>query len=558
MGIVARTFIVLIISTIVLSFGYDWGLPSDKRASVLFIDKNEHRDKVSILADNYRAQKEKTAYKIYIDNYSDYIESMDYDASINMSLARFLMVPYAADDAFLLKAIKNLDPYNYDFDPNYYIYGGGLVYVSALALKVAEIVGYIKLKPDIAYYLANPKMAGRLYEVLRLLVLIFSVIGIGITYVYVVKNHGQWPAILTTALVLINPESIASSHAIEPHMYVLPFFLLSLYYAYKYHKSEALTYDYIPAAIFAGLSIGTQASSMYIVVPIVITTLLALRNAVEPYGLIKNLFVFFIVVIIAVLLINPFYILNIEGFVQDLNVGIGSQLNALSGDGKSILKHAWAQYQISMFFLILFILAIPYNLIFLRNKDTLFYLGITIPAIIVYIVTGNIMQYIYPSLMVFSIISSIMLLDIYKKISKSSRKYFVTFVVMLVIISPVSRSFYYLINYEYDNRIEAGEWVNGNIPINSHIGVTFPATNYDSIPFRFHKYNLTDVSLAVNGGNPDYIILVNRDIPVSIKDKYILINVFTPKSILGYRPILKGEVASIYAKTTKIYKKIMP
>ena len=257
MGIVARTFIVLIISTIVLSFGYDWGLPSDKRASVLFIDKNEHRDKVSILADNYRAQKEKTAYKIYIDNYSDYIESMDYDASINMSLARFLMVPYAADDAFLLKAIKNLDPYNYDFDPNYYIYGGGLVYVSALALKVAEMVGYIKLKPDIAYYLANPKMAGRLYEVLRLLVLIFSVIGIGITYVYVVKNHGQWPAILTTALVLINPESIASSHAIEPHMYVLPFFLLSLYYAYKYHKSEALTYDYIPAAIFAGLSIGT-------------------------------------------------------------------------------------------------------------------------------------------------------------------------------------------------------------------------------------------------------------------------------------------------------------
>jgi len=62
----------------------------------------------------------------------------------------------------------------------------------------------------------------------------------------------------------------------------------------------------------------------------------------------------------------------------------------------------------------------------------------------------------------------------------------------------------------------------------------------------------------VNGGNPDYIILVNRDIPVSIKDKYILINVFTPKSILGYRPILKGEVAAIYAKTTKIYKKIMP
>ena len=554
--IIIRAVLVAIVSFTILSAGYDWGLPSNERASVLFSENNELNNMVDLLAKNYRLQKEKTGNKIYIDNYTDYVKSMEYDESINMSLARFLMVPYAADDAFVLKAVKNLNPYEYDFDPNYYMYGGGLIYTSALALKIAEIVGYIKLKPDITYYLANPKMAGRLYEVLRLLVLIFSVIGIGITYVYVVKNHGQLPAILTTALVLINPESIASSHSIEPHMYVLPFFLLSLYYAYKYHKSEALTYDYIPAAIFAGLSIGTQASSMYIVVPIVITTLLAWRNAVDPYGSIKKLFVFFIIVAITVFLINPFYILNIEGFLQDLNVGIGNQVNVLSEDAQIIFKYAWAQYQISMFLLILFIIAIPYNLIMLRNKDTLFYLGIVIPAIVVYIVTGSIMQYIYPSLIVFSIIASLMLLDIYSRISRSKRKYFVIFVAMFIILSPGLRSFYYLINYKYDNRIEAGEWVNNNIAINSHIGITFPPTNYDSIPFRFHKYNLTDVSSIINDRRiPEYIIVVNRDIHIDIKDKYKLVNTFIPKSILGYRPVLKGEVAAIYAKTIKIYKK---
>ncbi|RZD39591.1 MAG: hypothetical protein CXT73_07440 [Methanobacteriota archaeon] len=261
----------LVISTIVLSFGYDWGVPNQERSSVLFSDKKEHNDMVGLLANSYIAHKEKTKNKIYIDNYIDYVKSMDYDESIRMSLARFLMVPYSADDAFVLKAVKNLNPYKYDFDPNYYVYGGGLIYASALALKVAETVGYIKLIPDISFYLKNPEMAGRLYLVLRLLVLIFSVIGVGIIYIYVAKNHGQWPAIITTFLVLVNPESIASSHAIEPHMYVLPFFALSLYYAYKYHKSEASSRDYILAAIFAGLSIGTQASSMYIVVPIVIT-----------------------------------------------------------------------------------------------------------------------------------------------------------------------------------------------------------------------------------------------------------------------------------------------
>ena len=113
-----------------------------------------------------------------------------------------------------------------------------------------------------------------------------------------------------------------------------------------------------------------------------------------------------------------------------------------------------------------------------------------------------------------------------------------------------------IINYKYDNRVEAGEWVNNNIAINSHIGITFPPTNYDSIPFRFHKYNLTDVLSIKNDRRiPEYIVLVNRDIHIDIKDKYKLVNTFIPKSILGYRPVLKGEVAAIYAKTIKIYKK---
>ena len=277
-------FLVVTISVILLSVGYDWGLPSNERADVLFSDNNEHNGMVGLLAKNYRLQKEKTGNKIYIDNYADYVNSMEYDASVNMSLARFLMVPYAADDAFLLKAIKNLDPYKLDFDPNYYIYGGGLIYPSALALKIAEIVGYVKLTPNIAFYLANPDMTERLYKVLRLLILIFSVIGLGIVYLYAVKNHGQWPAIVTLSLMLINPETIASSHALEPHMYVLAFFSLSLYFAYRYHKSDALTNDYLPAAIFAGLSIGTQASSIYIVTPIIITAFLSFYKKSRSYN----------------------------------------------------------------------------------------------------------------------------------------------------------------------------------------------------------------------------------------------------------------------------------
>jgi hypothetical protein len=113
--------------------------------------------------------------------------------------------------------------------------------------------------------------------------------------------------------------------------------------------------------------------------------------------------------------------------------------------------------------------------------------------------------------------------------------------------------FIYKFIYKYDNRIEAAEWVNNNIEDGSSIGVTFPPTNYDSIPFRFHKYNLSEIKRV--GDTPEYIILVNRIIPTDIKENYKLIKKFTPRSILGYRPILKGEVAAIYAKTVKIYQK---
>ena len=205
----------------------------------------------------------------------------------------------------------------------------------------------------------------------------------------------------------------------------------------------------------------------------------------------------------------------------------------------------------------LFAASIPYNLIILRDRDTLFYFGIIIPAIIIYIVTGNIMQYIYPSLMVFSIISSLMLLDIYRRLPIFSKKYFVVIIFALIVISPGMRSLYYLTNYKHDSRVEAGKWLNSNVPVASNIGMTFPPTNYDSIPFRFHKYNLIDISLiSSTGSTPEYIILVNRDIPINIKNQYSLIKIFAPKSIFGYRPILKGEVAAIYAKTTKIYKKL--
>ena len=73
-------------------------------------------------------KKKKTNNEIYIKNYVEYKANQSYETSISLALSRFLIVPYPGDDAFILKALRNLDPEKLDFDPNYYMYGGGFVY----------------------------------------------------------------------------------------------------------------------------------------------------------------------------------------------------------------------------------------------------------------------------------------------------------------------------------------------------------------------------------------------------------------------------------------------
>ena len=69
---------------------------------------------------------------------------------------------------------------------------------------------------------------------------------------------------LSSFLLLINPETIASSHAIEPHSFVLPFFLLAIFFSLKFLKIKR-DLNLILFGFFSGIAIGTQITSIYLV-----------------------------------------------------------------------------------------------------------------------------------------------------------------------------------------------------------------------------------------------------------------------------------------------------
>ena len=82
------------------------------------------------------------------------------------------------------------------------------------------------------------------------------------------------------------------------------------------------------------------------------------------------------------------------------------------------------------------------------------------------------MQYIF-SLAIFSILSSFMILDLLDRLKFNLKKIAILLIFIFFLVSPITRSFYYLINYKYDNRLLGAVWINENIDKGKKIALSF-------------------------------------------------------------------------------------
>ena len=542
--------VLVILAFFYISYGLNWGLPSSERINSLFKNKQNLINQSDDLVKTYNQEKKKTNNEIYIKNYVEYKANQSYETSISLALSRFLIVPYAGDDAFILKALRNLDPEKLDFDPNYYMYGGGFVYSAAVLLKFLDIISVIKLENDISFYLLNPNEIGKIYLYLRYFVAFSFLVGLIIFFNFTKKVLGKKYAYLSSFILLINPEIIASTHAIEPHAFVFPIFMLALFFAKRY-------YDYIDDknlllyGIFTGLSVGTQATSLYLIFPFFYIQYINYKNHLKFNNIFNNSIKFLFFSFIPFLLINPYYILNFSGMINNLFVGFDN-LFSFKESNSNIFQRFWAPFQISLVLTMLSVFSIFFSFFFITNKYKNLFISLLVPAIMIYLILGGIMQYIFGSLAIFSILISLMIFDLSSKLKVSLRNFLILIISILFLISPINRSIYYLINYNYDNRMLSAIWINENIDKNKKISLRFPPTNWDSIPFNFLNFDILDKENILKS---DYVILVNEFLDEKFSDQFLLIKKFPPKSIFGYRPELKGEVSAIYAKYINIYKK---
>ena len=106
--------------------------------------------------------------------------------------------------------------------------------------------------------------------------------------------------------------------------------------------------------------------------------------------------------------------------ISNLFVGFDNLL-VFKESNSSIINRFWAPFQISFFLLVLFFISIFYCY-FYSNKYKGFIIILIIPAIILYLILGGIMQYIFSSLAIFSILSSFMILDLLDRLKFNLKK----------------------------------------------------------------------------------------------------------------------------------------
>lgn len=523
-----------------LSIHCNWGIPNQKRLELV-----GGKDFISSKLPDIWEAREKFQSG----------QELNYEEAIDYSLVQFLLNSWAGDEGYVLLAIKNLNPYELKFDPKFYIYGGGLIYTGAVFIQLASWLGFVTINTDPNFYMENPEEFGKIYLVLRLMNILFATIGLFLFYLMVNEFYGQRIAFFSWLIVMTVPVTHQTAHTVEPHIFVLPFVMVSFWYSFKSIKPSSLDVkkrNYIIAAIFAGISIGTQATSLYIVIPFLVSLMINyFKNEINKIEMVKYFLTYGGASLAALFLLNPFYIFNYSGFMADIKYGTGNQ--------HFVGFHNFAVYQLTGIILSLFVLSIVYHLFkYRKNENSIMLLSCAISALAVFFAAGNCMQYIYPSLSVFAVLTAIMLQDTLSLLGGKNRYIFIIMLFFLFMTYPISRSAYYIINYTSENRESAGGWINDNVPKNSTVGIKFRPQIWDCVPFAFHNYKLIDYdegNFRNENELPYALVYLSRDIPDNLRRNYVLKKVYTPNKIFGRDFVLKGEIHALIAKTIRIYIK---
>jgi hypothetical protein len=133
-------------------------------------------------------------------------------------LRRYRLYTRQPDEMITFMALQRMQPRQWDFDPKLYQYGGGFIYLMAVTVGGAALVGVTQLSTDVGVYLEQPELFALFYVVARAVVLLLGAALLVGVWKLAGRAGGRSAAWLALLLLACTPVMITGALEAKPHV----------------------------------------------------------------------------------------------------------------------------------------------------------------------------------------------------------------------------------------------------------------------------------------------------------------------------------------------------
>ncbi len=360
----------------------------------------------------------------------------------------------------------DLNPHFFEY-PSLYLYF--MFFVYGINFVILKILGVVESVSDYAVlYIKNPTIFYLLGRIFSVLFGTAVVIMIGIV---ANKIFNRKVARISMLLFSVIPSIILSCKVVGIEMALIFVSLLYFYYVIKIYEENKNFYYYI-----AGILLGIATSLKYL--PIMFVFLVPYVSWVKTKKLMtKNVFVFFLLVIVFFIIGTPFSVLDYKTFVKDIKAlmvyTLDSEVPNFIFRMFSVVKHYLfinnqAAEKIPFLGILGYVGLITSFLEYIKKKETKLFLLFSCIIVNMIVVSRHYFsakRFLFISFPYFVILSSWILVKIYEK-----NKTVFTLLLSLAFIPSFIETV--ILNYTFsqkDTRTAALEWIEKNIPYGEKI-----------------------------------------------------------------------------------------
>jgi len=447
-------------------------------------------------------------------------------------LSNNLMSSSVWDEQNSFKALYNIRPEKFDFNPHYFRYGGAWLYPVGLTLYVSSKAGIFKAVKDVSYYMYHPQDIRKISITGKSLGIASYLLAVLVLLLICTRFFSIKIFCIGAFFMVFCPAVIVESVYFKPMLMSLFWYLLGIFFILKIICGRGnIKVNCLCAGISSGLAAGSLMPSASIILPLFVSVayqrIISVRYGITrlfraPYKDIGYFIYALIFFALSFLLTNPYTVLSFREFIKemlwnvgyhnyysfwDLKIHLGNILILLDGFG-------W-------FFGLLMLISIFWVIKKKRSKQN----AVILCAVGAYYLWGYSTNYALSILHALIPIVPLLILFpaqlIENTLSKESGviKKLSYLLVAAVAVYSLLNSLFYVFLFKQKPRIDSGAWINKNIPSGASIGTfvdncalafNYPYYSY----FRYRFVNDDDFKLArINKEAPDYYILVNSYIP---------------------------------------------